>query len=313
VTDKELLYIKTIVDEGSISKAAKELCMTQLSLSHSLQHVEESLGTKLFVRGTAGLTLTYAGEKYYRFATQVLHLYNDLKLEISEIDDMKKGRITIGITTYLGTMILPRILPEFKRLYPNIDVEIHELTSNEVDQELSMHKVEFAVIHSIPSIAGLPDVRYIPLHRDQYVIVASPEMGLSRFAEAAPSGDLPMIDLRHVFNLPFISLDRSKRIRRVVNDVFTRYGSQPSVVLTTKSFETARDLCARGYGITMLPLDYLRFSADNLSLEYYAVSPEYLPYWDLCLALPDAYTRSDLVQELSRIVRKEFGDSVIAK
>lgn len=309
MTHKELMYIKAIAEEGSISKAAKKLYVTQPALSHCLQHAEESLGTKLFVRGAMGLSLTYAGEKYYRFATQVLHLYNDLKMEISEISDMKKGRITIGTTIFLGTMVLPRILPEFKRLFPNIEVVIQEMSSAELDEALGMRKMEFAIIHTVPSIPRLEDIHYIPLRRDPFVIAAAPEMGLSRFAEASLHGDLPMIDLRHVFSLPFIGLDRGKRIRRVVNDVFTRFGSQPNTVLTSKSFETARCLCAKGYGVTMLPLDYLRFFADQQPIEYYSVSPEYLPYWDLCLALPDEYNQSGLVQELIRIVRREFGEA----
>jgi len=121
MTDKELLYIKTIVDEGSISKAAKKLYVTQPSLSHCLMHAEEALNTKLFLRNPSGLTLTYAGEKYYRFATQVLHLFNDLKMEIADISDMKKGRISVGTTVFLGTIVLPCILPKFKQAYPNIE------------------------------------------------------------------------------------------------------------------------------------------------------------------------------------------------
>lgn len=312
MTDKELLYIKTIVDEGSISKAAKKLYVTQPSLSHSLQHAEEALDTKLFIRSPGGLTLTYAGEKYYRFATQVLHLYNDLKMEISEISEMKKGRISIGTTIFLGTMVLPRILPEFKRLFPNIEVVIQEMTSSELDEALNTRRLEFAIIHTVPSIPRFEEIHYIPLHRDPFVIAAAPELGLSRFAQAVPGGDLPMVDLRHIINLPFIGLDRGKRIRRVVNDIFTRFGSAPNTALTSKSFETARHLCARGYGVTVLPLDYVRFFPDHHSMEYYAISPEYQPYWDLCIAVPNEYLNSGLVQELIRIVRQDFADSLPA-
>ena len=310
MTDKELLYIKTIVDEGSISKAAKKLYVTQPSLSHSLQHAEETLDTKLFVRNASGLTLTYAGEKYYRFATQVLHLYNDLKMEISEISEMKKGRISIGTTIFLGTMVLPRILPEFKRLYPNIEVIIQEMSSTELDEALNMRKMEFAIIHTVSSIPRAEDIHYIPLHRDPFVIVATPEMGLSRYAEASVTSDLPMVDLRYIMNMPFIGLDRGKRIRRVVNDIFTRFGATPNTVLTSKSFETARHLCAKGYGVTILPNDYVRFFHDQHSMEYYSISPELQPYWDLCIAVPTEYLNSGLVQELIRISRQDFSDSL---
>ena len=310
MTDKELLYIKTIVDEGSISKAAKKLYVTQPSLSHSLQHAEETLDTKLFVRSPSGLTLTYAGEKYYRFATQVLHLYNDLKMEISEISEMKRGRISVGTTIFLGTMVLPRILPEFKQLYPNIEVVIQEMTSTELDEALNMRKMEFAIIHTVSSIPRLEDIHYIPLHRDPFVVVASPELGLSRYAEASVGSELPMVDLRYIMNMPFIGLDRGKRIRRVVNDIFTRFGATPNTVLTSKSFETARQLCAKGYGVTILPNDYVNFFQDHNSMEYYSISSELQPYWDLCIAVPTEYLNSGLVQELIRISRQDFVTSL---
>ena len=309
MTDKELLYIKTIADEGSISKAAKKLYVTQPALSHCLQHTEETLDTQLFVRSSGGLTLTYAGEKYYRFATQVLHLYNDLKMEMTEISRLKKGRISIGTTIFLGTIVLPRILPEFKRLYPNIEVIIQEMTSGEVDEALNMRKLEFAIIHTVPSIPRLEEIHYIPLHRDPFVIAAAPEMDLSRFAEPSADGGLPVMDLRHIMNLPFIGLDRGKRIRKVVNDVFTRFGAVPDTVLTSKSFETARALCARGYGATLLPMEYVSFFPDPHSIEYYAVAPEYMAYWDLCIAVPYEYRSSALIQELIRIVQRECGEN----
>ncbi|MCI7704539.1 MAG: LysR family transcriptional regulator [Clostridiales bacterium] len=307
MTDKELLYIKTIVDEGSISKAARKLYVTQPSLSHCVQHAEEVLDTRLFIRSPSGLTLTYAGEKYYRFATQVLHLYNDLRMEISEISQLKKGRITIGTTIFLGTIVLPRILPEFKRQYPNIEVVISEMTSSELDEALNQRKLELAVMHAIPSIPRYEEIHYTPLKRDFFVVTAAPELGLSRFAEPAQGSDLPLIDLRHILSLPFIGLDRGKRISRVVSDIFTRLGATPNTVLTSKSFETARHLCAKGYGVTILPLDYVRFFPEQTALEYYAISPKLLPYWDLCAAVPDEYGNSGLVQALVRIVTQELG------
>ena len=62
----------------------------------------------------------------------------------------------------------------------------------------------------------------------------------------------------------------------------------------------------------MLPLDYVRFFPDHHSMEYYAISPEYQPYWDLCIAVPNEYLNSGLVHELIRIVRQDFADSLPA-
>ncbi len=309
MTDKELLYIKAIADEGSISKAAKKLYMTQPSLSHCLQHVEDVLQVKLFRRSPSGIQLTYAGEKYYRFATQVLHLYNNLKMDISDISELKRGRITIGTTIFLGAIVLPQILPAFRRVFPNVEVVIHESTSSELDDALAQQQLEFAIVHTVPSIPCIENVQYTLIHRDPFVVAATPEMGLSRYAETVPGDEFPLIDLHHLLSLPFIGLDRGKRIHQVVNDIFTRFGTQPTTILTSKSFETARQLCASSYGVTILPLDYIRFFPDRQALEYYAISPEYLPYWDLCAALPNEYSQSRLIKELIRFIREAFSDT----
>ena len=91
MTTRELLYVKTTADTGNISKAAKKLFVTQPSLSQSLQRIEDSIGTKIFVRSPDGLKLTFAGEKYYQMACQVLKIYDDFSSEITDINDLKVG------------------------------------------------------------------------------------------------------------------------------------------------------------------------------------------------------------------------------
>ena len=84
MTTRELLYIKTIADEGSMTRAAQKLFVTQPSLSHCVMNIEQQLGTRLFTRTSGGLVLTYAGEKYYRMACEVLRVYAAFESEISE-------------------------------------------------------------------------------------------------------------------------------------------------------------------------------------------------------------------------------------
>lgn len=136
MTTKELLYVKTVADEHNISKAAKKLFMAQPSLSQSIQRIEESIGMPLFHRTTTGLTLTFAGERYYHMAVQVLKMYEDFQLEISDINNLKTGRIHIGITNHLGTLVLPRVLPAYKNICPHVEITIHEENTAALEQQL---------------------------------------------------------------------------------------------------------------------------------------------------------------------------------
>lgn len=69
MTQRELIYIKTVADEKSISQAAKKLFIAQPSLSQYIKRIEDSLGTPLFNRASTGLTLTYAGEKILSYGS----------------------------------------------------------------------------------------------------------------------------------------------------------------------------------------------------------------------------------------------------
>ena len=111
MTSKELLYVKTVADEKNISRAAKKLFIAQPSLSQSIQRIEDSVGLPLFNRTAGGLTLTFAGERYYHMAVQVLKIYQDFELEVSDINNLKTGKSHLGTTNHLSTLTLAKILP----------------------------------------------------------------------------------------------------------------------------------------------------------------------------------------------------------
>lgn len=309
MTKKELLYIKTIADEGSISKAAKKLYITQPSLSHCVQRIEEKLGTKLFVRSAGGLLLTYAGKRYYSVAIEILRLYNDFEIEISEIGDLKKGRITVGITNYLGTWVLPKVLPDFKRLYPNIRVVPQEQSSDELEKSLDMRHLDFAVMHIAPNSIeqSSPEITYSIIHRDPFVVVAPSGSGLSSLAKPSPHGGLPILDVKDIIDQPFVTVTRGKRIRQVTDAIFYKLGAAPNIILATQSFETARRLCAQGYGITFISWEYSRIFQDDIPVEYYAIDESYMPYWDLCIALPKDYYVTKASQALIQMIKEKMG------
>ena len=153
MNDKELLYIKTIADTQSISKAAEELFIAQPSLSQALQRIERELGTHLFIREPRGMKLTYAGEKYYLMAKEILDIYSDFKSEITHINELKAGRLVIGIARYMGMNILPNVLPKFNKNYPNIEIIIREENTRVLENLVLGGNVDFALTLSLIHIS----------------------------------------------------------------------------------------------------------------------------------------------------------------
>lgn len=313
MTERELLYVKMVADEKSISKAAEKLFLTQPSLSMCIQKIEISLGIKLFKRTNNGLLLTYAGERYYQIATDILRIYSDFEIEVSDINNLKKGRITIGITVYLATYILPIVLPLFRKQCPNIEVFIIEKNSMELDKSLAAGEIDFAIMHTFPFNEYKNNSRtdIYPLYKDHLLLVTQKDHPLRQYATKIKGGGYPLIDINLFANEPFIMVHQEQKIRQVTNFVLQKANMNPAIALTTKSYETARRLACEGIGVTLIPHQYLNIFPGQYFPDYYHIDKKYSPYWTMCVSVQKNAYVSKAAQLFIRMVSEKFGSSIL--
>ena len=311
VTERELLYVKIIVEERSISKAAKKLFLTQPSLSNCIQKIEMQLGTKLFKRTNTGLIPTFAGERYYQVAVDIMKIYNDFEIEVSDINSLKKGRIVLGITLYLATYVLPIILPKFKERCPNIEVYIVERNSTELDKALASGEIDFAIMHTFPFCkhSHSKNVDIYPLFKEPILLVTAKDHPLRQYAVHNNDLEYPQIDLTLFANEPFILLNKEQKIRHVSDSILQKANINPMIILTTKSYETARRLSCEGIGITFVPLQYLQIFPGIYQPAYYYIDEKYGPYWTMCVAVQKNAYISKAAQLFIQIVNERFGST----
>ena len=306
MTSRELLYVKTIADEKSISKAAKKLYLAQPSLSQSIQRLEDTLGTALFNRTPTGLTLTYAGERYYQIANQILRIYEDFEAEISDINNLKTGRINLGITNHLGSIVLPSVLPDFKRSCPLVEVNIMEETSSSLDQKLLSGELDFTIMHTLGDEQH-PQIHYELLSQEPFLIVVSKNSHLLDEAVVKDGYPYPVLDLKLLKQEAFLMLHKSQRIRQVTDSLLKKAGiSQPHVALTVKNYETVHHLAAEGIGVTLIPADYAKVISSEYQPAFLSIEDKYKASWNMCIA----YSRSGFLSKADQFfmdcVRKHF-------
>lgn len=288
MNERELLYIKTIADTQSISKAAEELFIAQPSLSQALQRIERELGTHLFIREPRGMKLTYAGEKYYLMAKEILDIYSDFKSEITHINELKAGRLIIGIARYMGMNILPNVLPDFNKNYPNIEIIIREENTRVLENLVLGGNVDFALTH-VHKKEMNEKINYEILKKDEFLLV-TPKSYLMNSDKIKVKDGKSYVDLRDLEGEKFILLDINKGIRKVQDRTIKSYGINPEVVFTTKNFETAKRLAANGMGITIIPKDYLNIFSKDKSYDSFNLSGTEENIWyTAILTIPDIY------------------------
>ena len=296
MTTRELLYIKTIADEKSMTRAAQKLYVTQPSLSHCVTTIEKSLGTPLFRRTSAGLLLTYAGEKYYRMACEVLRVYSAFESEIAEESELASGRITIGITNYLATDMLPRMLPEFNKKYPGIELRVIEETTGEMEKSLLSGRLDFAIMHTgeEDGAGSNPALSCEVLSRDPFLIAAPTDTPYCKQAQIVDDLPYPVLDPALHAGESFLLVKHGQRIRQISDRILAAAGVTPTIVLSSRNYEMLRRLAAEGMGYTLIPLQYAGIlGGSEYQPQYFMIPEKYRAYWELSVVtLKDAYLSS---------------------
>ena len=306
MNERELLYVKTIADTKSISQAAKELFIAQPSLSQALKKIEKNIGVKLFKRSHDGMELTYAGEKYYFTATEILNKYNDLKNEITYINDLKQGRITVGVTSFMGTHILPKLLKDYKSTYQNIEIIIREENSTVLEEFLINASIDFAIMHYHP-LNDNKSIEYNILNRDPFLLVTKKNHPLRSKSFRKDGYKHPFIDINLFNDETFILMDQNKRIRQVSDNIFMEAKFKPQKTLVLKNFETARRLASVGYGVSLVPMEYVEIFEGHEDADYYYLDGIETAYWDTCVAINKSFYLSKAAKSFIELINKLNG------
>lgn len=285
---REMLYITTVADCRSITAAARKLYISQPSLSHIVSKVEQDVGVKLFDRGTSPLTITYAGEKYVETARKILLMSDNLRKELIDAGLGEKGRIVFGMPMERAGYMLPSIIPEFKKQYPGIELQVREAKSDELLQAILRDDISFYVI---PRGQGeLPvGLKAELIYREHLVLVADPAMicpdmllesdGHEQKAapESGVQNSLPRVNLSQMKDIPFIMLKKGHAIRRKTDTVLRQYGIDPEIMIELSSCISAVQLAASGLGVAIVPQRAVEVlgGMDRFHCYDFSVTPEY--------------------------------------
>lgn len=258
---RQLQYVVQIAAEKNFSRAAEKLHIAQPSLSQQLSKLEKEIGVRLFQRSTNSVQLTYAGQLFVEKAQKVLDLIEQMKQEMEDISQVRKGKLTIGSLPITGSHILPKVLPVFKQHYPEIEVVLIEETSSQLEM-LTAQGVTDLTLLSLPIEEKTLDYRVLV---EEEIWLAVPPN--HRFALHGSNKPIALEQLRQE---PFILLKKGQGFRQIALDLCKQAGFSPHIVFESSNIETIQSLVAADMGIAFVP----RMVARN---KQNSDSPHYLP------------------------------------
>lgn len=239
----------TIVEVGSLTKAAEKLNLTQSGVSYAISTLESDLGFALLKRDRSGISLTSNGERVLKHIKRILHEEQQLQLELAAIKRLDTGSVRIGTLSSVSLQWLPGILEEFHQKYPHIEIKTHMGCYDEMSEWISNGTVDFGFV-SLPTAKPFET---IPLKRDKLVVLLPPDH---------PLKNENVISFDQLRNEPFImpqwgSDDNIKRILSE-NKIHTR------IKYELMEERTILAMVQKSMGISILPELILVNVPDNV-------------------------------------------------
>ena len=220
----------------SFSRAAEKRFRTQPAISSQIRSLEEEVGARLFDRSGGKVALTAAGKLFQQYAEQTLDARKTMLVTLAEMERVPRGEIVVGANEGTCLHILPEVFAEFKKLYPNVGVQISRLERAKIMESIVDNSVDFGVVS-----APVDDKRLtvVNIHRDELVIIAPPGHALSRMQQAAIADVVPF---------PLL-LPKVGRTRDALENLFHERHLKPKISMELDSSELLKRFVAADVGI----------------------------------------------------------------
>lgn len=239
---QQLRYFVAVADAGKMTAAARDLHVAQPSVSKQLRKLEAELGAALFERGKAGVSLTDAGQILLPWARRVLTDLEGARSEVAGLASLERGRLSVGATPSLSTVLLPRVLAAFHSQHPGITLNVLEAGSRDLVDRLAVGGLDLALV-----ILPLPREELFdtsPLLREELVLAVAKRHRLAKRKSVRVS------ELR---GLPLVMFREGYDLRSATIAACEQAGFHPTFAIEGAEMDGVLRMTAAGVGVAVVP------------------------------------------------------------
>ena len=236
----QLRYLTAVVQNGlNITTAARKLHTSQPGVSKQLKLLEEELGFPVFEREGRNLTrVTPAGQQVVDRALRILEEVQNIRRLSADVREEHTGSLSIGTTHTQARYVLPSIISKFRAEYPEVDLHLHQGTSEQIAELAKRDRIDFAI--ATGSAELFPTLVLLPWYRWRRQIVVP--RGHPLASEKAPS-------LKSIARFPIVTYTFSFSGRSSLPALFESAGLKLNVALTAADADTIKTYVKVGLGV----------------------------------------------------------------
>lgn len=237
-----LALFLAVAEEGSVSRGAARLHISQPAVSKQIAEFESALGVHLFDRMPRGICLTEAGVVLLTHARRLFAIEADAERAITELKGLERGQLSVGASTTIGSYLLPEALARFHRDYPHVKVELRIGNTDEIQELLRARTVDVGFTEGF---VDADDLAATVFHTDELIAVTAPEHLLARMTSP--------ISITRIIEEPLILREVGSGTRAFLERALASQGiPMPSPALTLSSTEAIKLAVIAGAGVAFV-------------------------------------------------------------
>jgi DNA-binding transcriptional LysR family regulator len=238
----QLRVFQSAIKRGGFTRAGEQLHLSQSTVSQHIKGLEDELGCPLFLRVGKRVLVTEAGTVLLQYAERIFRDLKNAEMAVREMNALKRGTVRLGVGPTTLTYRLPRILRDYTRRFPQIELIVLAGTTEFLLDAIRSQHLDLAIVMSTAPQAGLKST---PLGREELVIVLNSKHPLAwkRTLDPADLG-----------SLRFILYEKKTAMQMLIERYFESLGVSPSITMEVENNEAIKSLVRAGLGASILPL-----------------------------------------------------------
>lgn len=239
MTLRHMKIFLAVYQAQQITKAARQLCMTQPAVTRAIQEIEAYYGVRLFERINRKLYITQTGTMFYTYAVHIVDCFDQMEKGLRDWDQL--GVLRVGATIALGTDLLPKVLVRFQQANPSLQIRSVVSNGAALQQALLDNQLDFAVIEGS---VGQEELASRAIAPDRLVLILPPDDPRAKWEHLA---------LRDLADDPFLLRDKGSVGRAFLERVFALHELPLQPVMESVSTQAIIQAVHLGLGISFLP------------------------------------------------------------
>jgi LysR family hydrogen peroxide-inducible transcriptional activator len=236
----QLRYFVAVAELRNFTRAAEQCLVAQPSLSQQIAKLEKSLGKPLFERSRRGVTLTEAGKLLYEQATTILTLVEDARESVGEPTG-REDKVRIGAIPTIAPYLLPKVLRDFRRLFPQVRITVHEDLTAQVVESCLRGEIDLGLV-ALPVLIDSLAVEV--LFREELLMAIPAQHPLARKKR---------VTVQQLAQEPFVLLSETHCLGEHIVSFCREKECPPSVVCRSTQLLTVQELVGLGQGLSLIP------------------------------------------------------------